>query len=47
MDSITDNSLRTLWGIVKTAGTPDYLKDGTLIGEKRRRHCQTPPSRTP
>lgn len=34
MDSITDNSLRTLWGIVKTAGTPDYLKDGTLIGEK-------------
>ena len=34
MDSITDNSLRTLWGIVKTAGTPDYVKEGTLIGEK-------------
>jgi len=34
MDSITDNSLRTLWGIVKTAGTPDYVKEGTLVGEK-------------
>ena len=31
MDSITDNSLRTLWGIVKTAGTPDYLANGVLV----------------
>ena len=34
MDSTTDNSLRTLWGIVKTAGdsgVPDYLVDGTLV----------------
>lgn len=31
MDSITDNSLRTLWGIVKTAGTPDYLANGALV----------------
>lgn len=34
MDSTTDNSLRTLWGIVKTAGEagmPDYLVDGTLV----------------
>lgn len=31
MDSITDNSYRTLWGIVKTAGTPDYLRDGALV----------------
>lgn len=34
MDSTTDNSLRTLWGILKTAGTPDYVADGSLIGEK-------------
>ena len=36
MDSTTDNSLRTLWGIVKTAGdgTPDYLTEGTLVDEK-------------
>ena len=31
MDSITDNSFRTLWGILKTAGTPDYLGDCTLV----------------
>ena len=34
MDSTTDNSLRTLWGIVKNAGEacmPDYLVDGTLV----------------
>jgi len=34
MDSITDNSLRTLWGIVKTAGTPDYFVSGSLVDEK-------------
>ena len=34
MDSTTDNSLRTLWGIVKTAGTPDYIVEGTLVDEK-------------
>lgn len=34
MDSTTDNSLRTLWGILKTAGTPDYVANGSLIGEK-------------
>lgn len=34
MDSTTDNSLRTLWGIVKTAGdsgVPGYLVEGTLV----------------
>ena len=31
MDSTTDNSFRTLWGIVKTAGTPDFLRDRTLV----------------
>lgn len=31
MDSTTDNSLRTLWGIVKTAGVPDYFRDGVLV----------------
>lgn len=34
MDSTTDNSFRTLWGIIKTAGTPDYLVNGTLVDEK-------------
>lgn len=34
MDSTTDNSFRTLWGIVKAAGTPDYLNEGTLVDEK-------------
>ena len=34
MDSTTDNSFRTLWGIIKTAGTPDYLVEGTLVDEK-------------
>lgn len=34
MDSTTDNSFRTLWGICKTAGTPDYVVNGTLVGEK-------------
>lgn len=31
MDSTTDNSLRTLWGIVKTAGMPDYVLEGALV----------------
>ena len=31
MDSTTDNSFRTLWGIMKTAGTPDYLANGALV----------------
>ena len=31
MDSTTDNSFRTLWGIMKTAGTPDYVVNGTLV----------------
>lgn len=31
MDSTTDNSFRTLWGILKTAGTPDYIAEGTLV----------------
>lgn len=34
MDSTTDNSFRTLWGIVKTAGTPDYIANGALVDEK-------------
>lgn len=34
MDSTTDNSLRTLWSIIKTAGTPDYISDGALVDEK-------------
>lgn len=34
MDSTSDNSLRTLWGILKTAGTPDYVADGSLVSEK-------------
>lgn len=34
MDSTTDNSLRTLWGIVKTAGVPDYVANGSLIDAK-------------
>ena len=32
MDSTTDNSLRTLWSIIKTAGTPDYIAHGVLVG---------------
>ena len=31
MDSTTDNSFRTLWGIVKAAGAPDYFAEGTLV----------------
>ena len=31
MDSTTDNSLRTLWSIVKTAGAPDYFTNGVLV----------------
>lgn len=31
MDSTTDNSLRTLWSFVKTAGTPDYVVNGALV----------------
>lgn len=31
MDSITDNSHRTLWGIIKAAGIPDYFRDGVLV----------------
>ena len=31
MDSTTDNSFRTLWGIMKTAGTPDYVANGALV----------------
>lgn len=34
MDSTTDNSFRTLWGMMKVAGTPDYLRDGTVVDEK-------------
>ena len=35
MDSTTDNSFRTLWGIVKAAGTPpDYVVNGALVDEK-------------
>lgn len=35
MDSTTDNSFRTLWGIVKAAGTPpDYFVNGALVDEK-------------
>jgi len=34
MDSTTDNSFRTLWGILKTAGTPDYVADGAIVDEK-------------
>lgn len=35
MDSTTDNSFRTLWGILKAAGTPpDYVVDGALVDEK-------------
>lgn len=34
MDSTTDNSLRTLWGIVKAAGTPDYIARGSLVDGK-------------
>ena len=35
MDSTTDHSFRTLWGIVKAAGTPpDYLVNGALVDEK-------------
>ena len=34
MDSTTDNSFRTLWGILKTAGTPDYIVEGSLVDEK-------------
>ena len=34
MDSTTDNSLRTLWSIIKTAGTPGYISDGALVDEK-------------
>lgn len=35
MDSTTDNSFRTLWGIVKAAGTPpEYLANGSLVDEK-------------
>ena len=31
MDSTTDNSFRTLWSIVKTAGAPDYVRNGLLV----------------
>lgn len=31
MDSTTDNSFRTLWSIIKTAGTPDYVVNGALV----------------
>ena len=34
MDSTTDNSLRTLWGILKIAGTPDYVANGNIIDWK-------------
>ena len=34
MDSTTDNSFRTLWGILKMAGTPDYVANGMLIDGK-------------
>ena len=35
MDSTTDNSFRTLWGIVKAAGTPpEYVVNGALVDEK-------------
>ena len=35
MDSTTDNSYRTLWGIVKAAGAlPDYVANGALVDEK-------------
>jgi len=35
MDSTTDNSFRTLWGIVKAAGTPpEYFVNGSLVDEK-------------
>ena len=34
MDSTTDNSFRTLWGILKTAGTPDYISEGKIVDEK-------------
>ena len=31
MDSITDNSFRTLWSLVKTAGAPEYVKSCSLV----------------
>lgn len=34
MDSTTDNSFRTMWSIVKAAGTPDYLGDCVLVDSK-------------
>lgn len=34
MDSTTDNSFRTLWGIIKAAGAPDFLVDGALVDGK-------------
>lgn len=34
MDSITDNSYRTLWGFIKAAGAPDYVANGILVDEK-------------
>lgn len=34
MDSTTDNSFRTMWSIVKTAGAPDYLRDCVLVDSK-------------
>lgn len=35
MDSTSDNSFRTLWGIVKAAGTPpDYFVNGALVDGK-------------
>ena len=34
MDSTTDNSFRTLWGILKTAGTPNYIAEGSIVDEK-------------
>lgn len=34
MDSISDNSYRTLWRIIKAAGAPDYVQNGVLVDEK-------------
>ena len=34
MDSTTDNSFRTLWGIIKTAGAPEYVANGAIVDEK-------------
>lgn len=34
MDSISDNSYRTLWRIIKAAGAPDYVQNGVLVDAK-------------